>query len=271
MVLRYRANPRAWISGVLWLLGAAAFAQVGIGVAPPRFELVLPPGASTTESVVVFSRNTPDQRIDVAQVDWLNGVDGALRVLPPGTAPYSAADWLQTSVDPFTLERDGAHAVRFTVTVPEAALEGSYWTGLAFTTEPRPVEREGLTALMRTRAVAVVYVTIQGTERPAAEITGVEVQEVPEKGRFVVVDVVNRGNVYLRLNGELRFVGATGEVVWRGPLPERVLLRDGVTRYTLPVPEGLPDDVVLAAVEIVPKGPAGSYGGPTLYGEVSWP
>ncbi|WP_457637335.1 hypothetical protein [Oceanithermus sp.] len=87
--------------------------------------------------------------------------------------------------------------------------------------------------------------------------------------KYVVADVVNKGNVYLRLNGELRFVNAKGEVVRRKALPERVLLRDGLVRYKLALPEDLPEDAILAQIEIQPQGPAKSYGGPPLYGEVS--
>ncbi len=263
-------NPRKLIPGVLlFLVSQAAWAQVGLGVAPPRFELVLVPGKSTTENVAVFSKNTPDQQIAVSIVDWINRPDGSLIVLPEGTAKYSASGWISANLDPFALERDSAHSIRFSVTTPsDSALEGSYWAALAFTTQPKPVNRKGIVALMRMRALAIVYVTIQGTEKPAAALQGVSLVTAKEGGRKLVADVVNKGNVYLRLNGELRFVNAKGEVVKRAPLPERVLLRDGLVRYELPVPADLPEDVVLAAIEIQPQGPAKSYGGPPLYGEV---
>jgi len=263
-------NPRNLILGVLlFFLFGAAFAQTGIGVAPPRFELVLAPGVTTTKNVAVFSKNTPDQQIAVSIVDWTNRPDGSLVVLPKGTAKYGASGWISANLDPFTLERDGAHSIRFTVSPPaDPSLEGSYWTALAFTTEPKPVNRKGIVALMRTRALVIVYVTIQGTEQPAAALQGVSLVTAKEGGRKLVADVVNKGNVYLRLNGELRFVNSKGEVVKRASLPERVLLRDGLVRYELPVPANLPEDVVLAAIEIRPQGPAKSYGGPPLYGEV---
>lgn|GEM_PF-656964 len=272
-VFRNLLSPRNWSPGVLllWLLVSAS-AQTGIGVAPPRYELVLAPGDSTTQSVALFSRNTPDQVIEVSLVDWLIDPDGGVKTLPPGSLPYSAAAWLSTVLDPFTLERDATHEVRFTVSVPASPeLSGSYRAALAFTTEPRPVERKGIVALMRTRALAVVYVTVQGTEQPAAELQGVTVATDEASGkRYLVADVVNTGNVYLRLNGELRFVNTAGEVAQRLELPERVLLREGVVRYRLALPEDLPDDVILAQIEIQPQGPAGSYGGPPLYGEVAF-
>jgi len=123
--------------------------------------------------------------------------------------------------------------------------------------------------LVNTRVLSIVYVTIQGTERPASELQGVSIEAGDDGKQYVVADVVNKGNVYLRLNGELRFLNTKGEVVKRLPLPERVLLRDGLIRYRLPLPDDLPDDALLAAIEIQPQGPAKSYGGPPLYGETS--
>ncbi len=238
-------------------------------MAPPRFELLLEAGSTTSEDVAVFSRNTPDQRINVDIVDWTIGTNGKLRVLPRGAQPYSAADWVTASVDPFTLKENEAHTIRFSVTTPATGLDGSYWAGLAFTTQPKPTEHEGMVVAVRTRAVVVVYVTIQGTEKPASELQGVSIETDEGGKRFVIADVVNKGNVYLRLNGELRFVNAKGEVAERVPLPERVLLRDGLVRYRLEIPEDLPKDAVLAAIEIQPQGPAKSYGGPPLYGETA--
>lgn len=240
-------------------------------MAPPRYELVLAPGDSTTETVTLFSRNTPDQKIEVDLVDWLVDPEGAIKTLPPGSSTYSAASWISTALDPFTLKRDASHQVRFTVTLPaNPQLSGSYRAALAFTTEPRPTVQKGVVALTRTRALAVIYVTVQGTEKPAAELQGVTVTTDAESGkRFLVADVANTGNVYLRLKGELRFVNAAGEVAQRVPLHERVLLREGLVRYRLPLPEDLPEGVILAQIEIQPQGPAQGYGGPPLYGEVA--
>jgi len=172
---------------------------------------------------------------------------------------YDASKWITASYDPFTLQPDEPVTVKFSVSVPpDGTLQGSYRAALAFTTEPKPGEYKGFAVMVNTRAVVVVYVTIQGTEQPAAELQGITAVTGEEGGkRFLVADVVNKGNVYLRLNGELRFVNTKGEVIKRTPLPERVLLREGLVRYELPIPPDLPEDTVLAAIEIQPQGPAG--------------
>ena len=178
---------------------------------------------------------------------------------------------MTVNTDPFVVREGRPFETKFTMQLPETAgLEGSYWTAVAFTTEPRAGTEKGLAARFRTRVLAIVYVTIQGTEQPSAELQGVTVVTDGKDGRrYLVADVANTGNVYLRLNGELRFVNTAGKVARRVKLPERVLLREGLVRYRLALPEDLPEDAILAQIEIQPQGPAKSYGGPPLYGEVS--
>jgi len=264
-------GPRALVlAGAL--LFSSALAQKGVGIAPPRFELITPPASTLTETVDVFSRDLPDQMIDVAVVDWWIDPQGTVQELPRGANPFSAASWLLVDSNPFNLTSNSAHPVRFSVAVPpgNGALSGSYWTAIAFTTKPQPAkDANGMAVSVRTRVLAIIYVTIQGTEQPAAALQGVSIQTGESGQRYVIADVINKGNVYLRLNGELRFVNAKGEVIKRTALPERVLLREGLVRYQLRVPADLPQDAVLAALEIQPQGPAKSDGGPPLYGEAN--
>ena len=272
-------NPslRQPLHAVVWglfLLLASAFAQLGIGVAPPRFDLLVSPGGTATRTLTVFSREGEEQQIVPAVHDWLMDANDRIEWLPPATTNYSAAPWLELALDPFALPGGASKTVRFTLRVPkDEGLDGSYWTAIALTTEARPrTDATGKVFATRVRAMVIVYVTVQGTEQPAAELQGITVVTGEEDGkRFLVADVVNKGNVYLRLNGELRFVNTKGEVIKRTPLPERVLLREGLVRYELPIPPDLPEDTVLAAIEIQPQGPAGGYGGPPLYGEVALP
>ncbi len=258
----------------MFLLLLSAYAQMGIGVSPPRFDLTLPPGGEVTRTLTIFSREGEAQQIVPAVHDWLMDANDRIEWLPPATIPYSAAQWLEMTLDPFALQGHATKTVRFTLRLPEdAGLNGTYWTAIALATEARPhTDAQGKVFATRVRAMVIVYVTVQGTEQPGAELQGVTVVTGEEDGRrFLVADVANTGNVYLRLNGELRIVDSAGEVVRRAQLPERVLLREGLVRYRLPFPEDLPQDAILAQIEIQPKGPAGGYGGPPLYGEVALP
>jgi len=254
------------------LFFSVAAAQKGMGIAPPRFEIVAPAGSTLTKVLNVFSHDLPDQIIDVAVIDWWLDPEGTVQELPAGANPYSAASWLAVDTNPFSLVSGSAHSLRFSVTVPPAdgSLAGSYWAAIAFTTRPNPEKSDsGLAVLVKTRVLEIVYVTIQGTEQPAAALQGLSMQAGADGERFIIADILNKSNVYLRLKGDLRFINSQGETVKQIALPIRVLLRDGLVRYRLQLPEDLPDDVVLATIEVQPEGPNKSYGGPTLYGEIN--
>ncbi len=255
------------LTAILW--GGAALAVQGVAVAPPRFELLASPGDVVEQEVAVFAEDAGKQTINTAVLDWLLAPQNELQIIDPAkkAVPYSAAGWIRAALDPFELEPGKAVKVPFTVEVPKRPLAGSYWAALAFTTQPKPGRYQGVSVMVNTRVLAVVYLTIKGTEKPGSRLQGVTLSSGKDGVKRLIADVVNTGNVYLRLNGELRFIDSQGEVIERQKLPERVLLRDGLVRYSLELPKGPPQDAVLAAIEIQPKGPAGGFGGAPLYGE----
>ncbi|AEB10906.1 hypothetical protein [Marinithermus hydrothermalis] len=252
--------PRGLIGGAV-LLWSWAAAQAGIGVAPPRFEFTATPGQTLPATVTVFAAESPTLRIVPSVTDWLLDPAGTLLVLPPNSHAYSAAPWIHLEASPFELTADAPRDIRFNLTVPEGA-RGTYWAALAFTTEPQPGVQQGVEVLIQTQILAIVYVTVAGTERPGAEIASTFVETDAAGRRYAVADVINTGNVYLRLQGRLTLKNTQGATVRTLELGERVLLRDGVVRYRVPLPEDLPEDTLLAAFEIAGVGPE------TLYGEV---
>jgi len=245
------------------LLGGAlfAFAQVpepppgyrGLLIAPPRYELTLAKGDRVRKEFAILAKGYGDAvTAEVAVLDWGENAEGGLIPLAPGANPYSAARWIKVALDPLSLKPDEPVAVPFEVAVPEGApLEGSYWAAITFATKPAPVKnRRGVAVVNRLRIWGVVYVTIAGTERPDAAIQAFDLDPGKEA---LLLDVVNKGNVYLRLHPSLVFRDARGKAVKSQKLAERVLLRDGLIRYRIPLKD-VPKEAVVASVEVEAKG-----------------
>ncbi len=228
---------------LLLLAGGLSLAFQGIGVAPPREELRLSPGAYKTVEVKVFTTEEAALQVSSRIIDWTMKPDGTVVEVPRGSQPYSSRSWIQTSLDPFAIAKDRYRSIRVTVRVPDdPGLSGSYWAALQFVTTP-PNPDPASTVVIRVAANYIVYVTIAGSERPGARILRFD----RENDGFVL-DVANTGNTYLRLRGELRFLDERGQVLRSLPIPERVVLREGIARMRLSGP--WPAEAALAAVEL---------------------
>jgi len=231
---------------------AAPPGYVGLIIAPPRYELTLSPGSRLRRDFAVTARGYERaQTAAVAVQDWLLSPEGRLVPVPEGQNPYSARNWVRVSATSLTLKPGQAIEIPFEVQVPTNAPPGSYWTAITATVQPPPVKRpKGLVLVNRLRIWGVVYVTIAGTEQPDAAIQAFDLD--PEK-KALVLDVVNKGNVYLRLHPSLVFRDARGKAIKSEKLAERVLLRDGLVRYRIPLKD-VPKEAVVAAVEVEAKG-----------------
>ena len=224
----------------------------GILIAPPRYELVLAPGNQERKEFVVLAKGYDKaMTVEVAVMDWTTNLEGGLVPLERGQNPYSAADWIEVALDPLSLNPDEPITVPFSVRVPKGPVEGSYWAAITFSTEPVPAKtNKGVAVLNRLRIWGIVYVTIAGTEEPRADIANFSFG--PEK-KNLILDVQNTGNVYLRLHGTLTYKDKSGKTIKAEKLPERVLLRDLLVRYRIPM-TAVPEDAVVASVEVTAKG-----------------
>jgi len=239
-----------WLAPLLLLAGGLSLAFQGIGVAPPRSELRLSPGEQKNVKVKVFTTEEGPLQVSARFMDWKLTPEGGVVELPPGENPYSAASWLQADLDPFEISAGQYREIRIRVNVPnDPHLEGSYWAAVHFVTTP-PNQNPQNKVIFRVAANYIVYVTIAGTEKPNAQITRFE-----RNGNTLFLDIENTGNTYLRLEGEIRFLNAAGEITHTLKLPERVVLREGLARMRLRIPKDAIKDAVVAVVEVWAKKP----------------
>lgn len=250
---------RTLMAGLLLSWAASAFAQVGIGVAPPRFTFTATPGQALTETVSVFAAKALKTIITPAVVAWTLSPNGVLVTLPLGALSYDASSWVTVADNPFGLIAGKAVEVRFSIRVPKDVGHGTYWTALSFTTKTQPGLHKGVAVAVRTQILAVVYINIAGTLDPAAKISGFFVEKGKNGVRTLVADVQNTGNAVLRLKGKMVFISVGGKSVETLALPVRVLLRNNLVRYQVPMPMNLPKDTVLASLELSGAGPNPLY------------
>lgn len=231
---------------VLAGLGAASAAD--LGVSPPRLEVVVQPGQTVTVPVVVLTEAAVEQQIQIDIGDWEIGPEGSVVLLPPGSLAASASPWLEPEATAFVLEPRSQREFRLAVTVPaDGSADGTHQTMVFFTVVPPPSDNPGVGVVTTTRIGVAVYVTVAGTERPAAEL--LDFYQRDEASVSLVV--ANDGNTVLRLGGGVELRDESGSVATVLAVPDVPVLRESERELTLPLPAELPSGfyVALALVE----------------------
>lgn len=222
-------------------------AQQGVGVSPPHTTLFIAPGSFKSAKITVFARKTPNLIIEPAIYDWQLTADGRLVLLQPGSSPFSASHWIKLRLSPFELSPQKDLEVPYTISLPPSA-RGSYRTALAFSTQVPSPRKSGVH--INLRVVALIYVVTIGGINPDASIANAVLND-----GALLVDVINQGNVFLRLRPRVEILNAKGEVINTVEYPEDVLLRGGLRRLKLKLPSKALNQGVLARVHITAQKP----------------
>ena len=233
---------------LLVLCFCATALAVDVGLSPPRAELVVGRGATTTTTALVLTTGSAEQRILAATSDWTLDPGGNLTFLDPGSTSFSNARWLDLDSDDFTLGPASSREVRITVSVPDTPeTSGTYHSMVFFTVAPLEDLRQGVGVATTTRVGLTVYVTVAGTERDGSEL--VDMYQSGE--RTIAAVVLNTGNTVMRLGGVVEIRDEAGDVVRRLDVPDVPVLRESERELAFALPDDLPSGfyVALALIE----------------------
>lgn len=192
-------------------------------MSPPRVQLAALAGSQVTGIVSVDNPN-PVTALDVtvSMNDVLMGPSGELIWLEPGSHQWSLAPWLTVNPLEFTLGPAQGRAVSYTVTVPDGAPDGTYWSTLFLDSAgPNGYERDiqGIGVVTRVRVGHFVYVDV-GNPTRQGRIVGLTYDPGVEAPPSVRVQISNTGTGLLRLSGSVEVRDAMGGLV------ERVTVED---------------------------------------------
>jgi hypothetical protein len=114
-----------WIVSLLLFVTVAQAADIGLS--PPRLELIVEPGETVTETVMILSDAVQEQQLQVNVEDFTLDPKGDLSALPSASLEHSASAWLQPELSEFVVAGANAREFRVSVSVPEdASLAGTY-------------------------------------------------------------------------------------------------------------------------------------------------
>jgi len=203
------------------------FAQVNLVVSPIRVERQLPPGEAETDIIHVRNEGRQPLRLRAYLEDWRMDSQGNITHTRPGENPRSCYSWIQINPRDFRVEPGQSREVRYTLTVPQGASPGTYWSAIIFEALPpqgkHPI-KEGIGVYGR--VAVVVYETV-GQPDIQAQLQNFQVsQERP--GLVFKLTLANPGTGFVRLRKSWILVkDARGQEVRRVEIPDIPIMPGG--------------------------------------------
>ncbi|MGW5850032.1 COG1470 family protein [Streptomyces sp. NPDC055254] len=194
---------------------AAGTAATRAGGARPYFYLAGAPGSVLEDRLALANTTEQERTVTLRGADAHHTAEGALAVRPaaPATAPAPGAGaWISFGpTATVTIPPRTRAVVPFTVTVPPASVPGDHPAAVVATEGGREVGVR-------------VHLRVSGPTLAALTVEDVAVRGRGATAR-VAYTLVNRGNVALAPELEVRAVGRLGDVPGRGPrtLPVELL------------------------------------------------
>ena len=212
-------------------MSCSAYA-VTIQLNQTKIRLLLAPGETKTDSIVVLNPEEEPVSIKVYTMDWLYDPvgDGAKSFFEPGTQERSCSRWLHVYPEQVVVPPRGASEVKYTITVPEGS-EGGHYSVVFFETELGTAQdQEGNYFKLGARMGALILQEDPQTVKRSGKITDFDVNYDPaDESISISYTFQNTGNADIILKGDYNIVDSEGNLFGRGSVREI---------YTLPHGEG---------------------------------
>ena len=206
---------------VLLLLtaGATASADMSMDVTPLRVQVRMDPGAEYTNAVQVTNSGEEPLRLRAYLEDWYLDEVGTPMFQPAGSTPHTASPWIDVAPSDLLLKSGETEFVRFTIRVPKGIDEGAFHTSLILENVPlNRAEKGPNQVFIRGRVGCMLYVTVGDPEKSARIKSLVSVER--DGNRYLVMEVENTGQDFIRLAGAVDFLAGEREIGDRTLVPD---------------------------------------------------
>lgn len=261
VVLTFLLCPLSWAYAAMFI------------VSPPRFEITMTPGASTTEAIEVSNAEDAPLELSAYFMDWNMRTNSELSYIKPGTLQTSCTSWMKVNPQTLRLAAKESRLVRFTITAPQGTA-GSYWTVLFLESKAGDFPKGTVGVALKGRVGVIIYATIMGTEVRSGKILDMRVfqdKEAKEGGvrpYKLALTFENTGNIYYRPKGTWEIKNEAGKRVKKGEIEDFLVLPKMQRTTELRLEEGEAEKAV--PIQLPPGkytlSAALDYGAPDLVG-----
>lgn len=203
--------------------------QMSLSLSPVQLEMVLDPGGTGTQSLVIGNGSASPVRVQSALDPWIIGRPGFDVFPAEGAGSLTARDWIRLDNSEFLIPGDERQAVQLTVAVPGTVEPGQYTAAVSFRTLSEAGTGDPAGGLhLQGKLTALIIVTV-GKPREDASVADMALER--EDGRAVfVLRRKNSGRFFLPTEGEIILRDARGKKTYAAdfiadpvpPLSERI-------------------------------------------------
>lgn len=166
--------------------------------------------------------NTSDEPIEVRiyPVDAVTTADGAFAPEPEDKQRIGVGSWIELSTSEISLRPREVKTVDFIISVPKNIEVGDHMGAIIAQGKGRKSEMEGSGLRITTRVGARIYITVPGNtikELSFNEFT----EELQDRKVAFYSKFSNKGNVRIRLKGNIEITGSDGVLAGTAEIPER--------------------------------------------------
>lgn len=105
-------------SAVIVFFASSAAGQVGVSIDPPRIERTVAAGKQINDVIRIRNRGAVPINVTASLADFILGIDGEIRKLPPGTSERSVAPFIRISPIQTTLAPGERFSFRYSISAP---------------------------------------------------------------------------------------------------------------------------------------------------------
>ncbi|RKY32287.1 MAG: hypothetical protein DRP74_02945 [Candidatus Omnitrophota bacterium] len=209
------------ISALSFILYIPGLEAIQLSVQEGKVRLSIPPGASKSGSISVKNTSTEPVDIRVYLEDWrfVSSQDGSKEFKPPGTYPFSCAEWINFSPAEFNIPPFGKKEVRYMVEVPDGASGGHYAVMFFESFLSDNTDKENIGVGVALRMGSLFYVEPEGTIKREAVLSGLAVKR-EDSGFALTFNFENTGNTDIVTEGSFHIIDKSGMVYARGELSQ---------------------------------------------------
>lgn len=157
-----------------------------VRIYPEGQKVIAPPGETVKGNIWVIGPDDKKLEVEIQPEDWSAGMNRK-----------SGVDWLKIKPMRFTIQPKEMKEIKWIAKVPKDA-KGDLVAQIFFAS----ITSEIGAIKIGTRIAYGLYITVKGTEKVSAEISGIDIKQKNRNTGFAVI-FKNTGNVHLRTKGEI--------------------------------------------------------------------